>query len=130
MASIVGSCNNCGVAAGHADVYYWLVSGVNTDFLSVIGTSSRPVDDGFFTHDNRGHKEFLSRPNPWATDESSTATITSSPSRLRRFHTLIPLSENPIALNESIPINNTALGVIQIVGRLSINLANCHAAPL
>ena len=59
MPSSLSCCNECLNAAGNVDMFYWPKSGVNADCLSIIGTSHRPVDEGFFTSDRRWRKEYV-----------------------------------------------------------------------
>ena len=114
MPETVGCCDDCVLSAGNVDVYYWPVKGANTDCVSLIGSSYRPVDEGFFTYDARGHKEFLPKPNPWSTDKALLTSRTPLPNMVRRFHAIISPSNSSMALNMSMPINSTILPSTQI----------------
>ena len=109
-ATTLGCCDSCVILGGNVDVHYWPVPGANTDCLSTIGTSYRHPDDGFFATDDRGHKHFKSRPNPYAQNATSskpTATRATTPTKRLRFRSVGPLLNHSIALNHSISVNQT-----------------------
>ena len=110
-----GCCGMCAIAAGNVDVFYWPVSGANSECLKTIGTSIRPVDEGFFTYDLRGHKEFKSKPDPWATDKPLPAGNNPSHQMVRRFREILPTHNNSTATNGSAVSNHTIVGSTQVV---------------
>ena len=107
-ASTIGCCDACAIAGGNVDVYYWPVSGSNHDCTSSIGTSDIDPDLGLFTTDARGHKNFVSQPNPYATDASDDLTSTTVYSTtaqylliysiIRQFLLINPMLFRPIDL--------------------------------
>lgn len=100
----VGCCDSCAILGGNVDVYYWPVSGANSACLSTIGTSYGDPNDGYFTTDARGHKLFMSRPNPYASSQQANSPITSrSPSVGRMLNLRSPGS----FVNSSQPANHT-----------------------
>ena len=117
--SDVGCCDACIVIGGNVDVFYWPVEGVNTDCESVIGTSYRPIDEGFFTYDERGHKYFLSKADPYATTDAPTPVMTPAPVMKLRYRSVGPLGNNSIidnasSSNGSVPANKTIEGSIAV----------------
>ena len=124
-ASTIGCCDACAIAGGNVDVYYWPVSGSNTDCTASIGTSLIDPDAGLFTTDARGHKIFESQPNPYATVSASNALISSTVHNVQRlryrsagqFHN-ISISANqsiPTSTNHSIAITKSASGSLAVV---------------
>lgn len=122
--STLGCCDGCRIFGGNVDLFYWPVSGANSDCVSEIGTSESPINDDLFTTDDYGYKHFASGPNPYATESISRGPplITSSPSppvplRLRlRYHSLAKFTFNSSdAVNNSIPTNKTIPGNIAVV---------------
>lgn len=121
--STAGCCDFCAIFGGNVDVYYWPALGARSDCLSSIGTSYRPVDEGFFTTDARGNKWPLSRPNPYATSSGNLKPIpmtTLDAKNQLENRSYRPLYNASMDLVGANPPNKTNSGSIAIVGQFTL----------
>lgn len=72
-------CDYCGIGGGNVDVFYWPVSGANSECLTTVGTNLRAIDDGLWITDGRDHLLYKSQSDPYAVEPGSSNLITSSP---------------------------------------------------
>ena len=116
-ATTIGCCDSCAIAGGNVDVYYWPVSGSNNDCTSIIGTSALNPDDGFFTTDIRGHRNFASQSNPYATinDSDDVTSMTTYNVERLRYRTDGLFSNTSTSTNESAAITQTMSGSVAII---------------
>lgn len=102
------------------DVFYWPVDGAKSNCLSVIGTSEKPIDDGFFTSDDRGHKYFMSQPNVYATTDAPPPLITSPPRPLRP-RIALPVANFSASNDDAATTKNLTSGDFTLVALQTLN---------
>ncbi|CAF9939064.1 hypothetical protein IMSHALPRED_001193 [Imshaugia aleurites] len=63
--SNVGCCGQCTIFGGNVDVYYWPVTGANSDCVSIVGSTYNDYVSELLTTDNRGYPYWKAQTNPW-----------------------------------------------------------------
>ena len=101
------------------DVYYWPVTGANSDCVSEIGTSFKNPATELMVTDDRGYPYWKAQPNPWGQNSSENLTSITIPPEQALIGDVNPLSA---------PTNIIyARGYWQINTTLAANLSSSEA---
>ncbi len=93
----IGCCDACELVGGNVDVYYWPVSGANTDCVASVGTTAASdIDQNLILSDARGVGGgwWQSLPNPYLTSSSTPANPAPPQSLNARGHALLSAPGN------------------------------------
>ena len=98
ISATAGCCDACELVGGNVDVYYWPVSGANTDCLASIGTSvASDIDQNLLITDDRGAGGgwWKSQTDPYLLTSSSSSPTSAVPRPLNaRGHALLSAPAN------------------------------------
>ena len=117
--SNVGCCGQCQILGGNVDVYYWPVSGANSDCVSIIGSSYNDYVTELLITDDRGYPYWKAQTNPWGQNGSQDlGSITLPPEQA------LGGAMNPLSVPTNIiQARGYPQGNITIAGNVSISEA-------